>query len=335
MLRINHQVFLDTQVFEQELYDTNSPRLRRLKELVDDRRANVVLPEITRREIIARIRETTKSALSEVRKCRKQRVTSIPRQLDPMFAPVFAKHDVATLSKPIEDKFAAFCKELDVDTLPMTLTSEAYESIIDDYFELRPPFKEGRKRSEFPDANTATMLKKCCEKKKCDITVVTDDQVWEGLCTDRLKLSKSLGDFLGIFPPPELSKALALAIDIDLIRDRIAEEFKKLSFFTDGVEGEVNEVADVNVEFAHTVIIQAEKGQAVAEITCNIYFDATIEYTIPGSGVWDNEEDTLWFGEKEDDQISDSTSVTAEIYFTYNEEDPTELEDLDELANRL
>jgi hypothetical protein len=70
MLRINHQIFLDTQVFEQELYDTTSPRLKRLKELVDDQRATIVLPEITRREIIARIRETTKAALSEVKQCR-------------------------------------------------------------------------------------------------------------------------------------------------------------------------------------------------------------------------------------------------------------------------
>jgi hypothetical protein len=57
-----------------------------------------------------------------------------------------------------------------------------------------------------------------------------------------------------------------------------------------------------------------------------------IEYTVPGTGTWDNEEDTLWFGEKEDDQLSAWDRVTAEVYFTYNEEDPTELEDLEELA---
>jgi predicted nucleic acid-binding protein len=332
MLRINHQIFLDTQVFEQELYDTNSPRLKRLKELVEDRRASVLLPEITRREIIARIRETTAKAIRDLTKYRNQRETSILRHVAPLFDPIFATHDSAVLSKIIEDKFDAFCKELDVDHLPNSLTSKSYKSIIDDYFELRPPFQEGRKRSEFPDAFTAAILKKWCDKKKCNITVITNDQDWEGLCTKRLKLVKSLADFLGQFPPPELSKALALALDTNLIRDTIAAEFKNLSFFTDGVDGEVHEVSDVKVTFDHVVIIQADKGEAVAEITCTIQFDAMIEYTIPGSGTWDNEEDTLWFGEKENDQITGWDTVTAEVYFDYNEEDPTEIEDLEDLA---
>jgi hypothetical protein len=72
---------------------------------------------------------------------------------------------------------------------------------------------------------------------------------------------KTLADFLGQFPPPELSKALALALDIDLIRDRIAEEFSKLSFFTDGVDGEVTEVTDVKAHFSHIVIIEATKAK--------------------------------------------------------------------------
>ena len=73
-------------------------------------------------------------------------------------------------------------------------------------------------------------------------------------------------------------------------------------------------------------------GQAVAEVYCLVYYDAHVTYTVPGTGVWDDEEDTLMFEEHDDDQFGTSNFITAEVTFAYREEDPSMIEYIEDVS---
>jgi hypothetical protein len=332
---VTRYVFLDTQVFDQELFSSKSRRLDRLKELVKDRHAKIVITEITEREIVARIQQMTTTALQAVTTCRKVRETGILRELGSKFAAVFEKHDPKALSKKIEKKFRKYCKDADIVVLPLSLTSRNYASIVDDYFETRPPFKDGKRKSEFPDAIANAILKKWCKKYKISLHVVTDDNDWEGVCTKPLTRLKSLNDFFALFPDAELSKALVSGIVIPrstYLSNEIAQAFGKIDFFLDGVDGAVEEIRDIKVEIIHAVIVEAQKNHAVAEIDCTVQFDAAIEYE------FDREKYSLLRGDFEierehgNDEIGTRASVTAEVSFTFDPKDPTSIEEIEEIS---
>src|SRR3954469_21280247 len=99
-------VFLDTQVFDQEVYDAKSSRkLMRLLELVTDGHAQVVMTDITYREIIANIRGMAKVALQHIKRSHKPRETGILRQLAPTFDVVFAKHKADEIADKLDEQF--------------------------------------------------------------------------------------------------------------------------------------------------------------------------------------------------------------------------------------
>lgn len=151
--------------------------------------------------------------------------------------------------------------------LAASLANSSYESIIDDYFELRPPFKIGEKRKEFPDAISAAILRNWCDQTDTKLCVVTGDSDWVPLCTDKLTYSQSLVDFFALFPDQDLAKSLVLALtdpNAAKLLDEIADNFLSLCFYTSGVDGEVD-VSGVGVEVKRAVIIEAEDGDAVAE----------------------------------------------------------------------
>lgn len=137
----------------------------------------------------------------------------ILRQIRPLFDGVFAKHKSKNLIAQIEGSFQAFIQKLRIQVLPLSFAENATATVVQDYFEQRPPFKEGRKRHEFPDAFAAAILKHWCDTQNENLFVVKNDPDWAGLCTDRLTYQKALAEFFALFPDPELARQLVEAIN--------------------------------------------------------------------------------------------------------------------------
>jgi hypothetical protein len=328
-------VFLDTQVFDQELYNVRSKKLSRLLNLVSDGHARVVITDIALREITSNIRDMTRAAILSIKRANKARETNILRQLGAPFDVLFTTHDVTNISSQIEREFDTYCEAIGIELLPLSLATSSLGSIVEDYFEMRPPFKEGKKRSEFPDAISAAILRSWCKKHDKHVCVVTDDDDWSGLCVDRLSHFKSLTDFFALFPDHELARQLAAALkspQASYVVDEIKGKFLDLSFFLSGVEGQVDEVTGVEVEIKRVVIVQAEKGRAVAEAYCFVRFDASITYVIPNTGIWNSDAEMLVHSEEDDEQVGTSTFITAEITFTYDENNSSSITQLDDVS---
>ena len=69
--------------------------------------------------------------------------------------------------------FENFIKEIDAEILGTDLID--LDTILDDYFEIKPPFEEGeKKRKEFPDAFIANQVRKRFGDAE-DVAVISND----------------------------------------------------------------------------------------------------------------------------------------------------------------
>lgn len=104
-----------------------------------------------------------------------------------------------TISETAEKRFGDFvtvtgCEVLDDSALVDVAT------LFGAYFDQRPPFGPGKKKSEFPDALALNALEKTALTRGTSILVVSKDSDWTAFCRD----SKEL------FLVPEIEKALDL-----------------------------------------------------------------------------------------------------------------------------
>jgi hypothetical protein len=85
------------------------------------------------------------------------------------------------------------------------------------------------------------------------------------------------------------------------------------------------------VKITHAVIIEAEKNRAVAEVDCDVQFDAAIEYEFERHRYSHIRDDFETERERGDDEIGTGTSITAEVNFKFDPKDPTSIEEIEEI----
>lgn len=88
--------------------------------------------------------------------------------------------DKDTLIEKSEELFDNFIREINAEILGTDLIN--LDGIIDDYFEINPPFEEGeKKRKEFPDAFIADQIRKRFGETE-DVAIVSNDNGFKRAC---------------------------------------------------------------------------------------------------------------------------------------------------------
>ena len=188
-------VFLDTVVFVQCNFDYSSTVFRDVTSLGARGIIQVLLTDITVREIRAKIREAVKSALPGVETkaiLRNSTLPEIERRRDPVAQEAVENE----LTEELLNQFEQFLEDARVNILEFE--AEGILEVFDDYFELNPPFGLGKNKAEFPDACALNALKKWCDAEIEDLAVVTQDNGIAAACitTDRFQHFKHLAEYL-------------------------------------------------------------------------------------------------------------------------------------------
>lgn len=156
--------------------------------------------------------------------------------------------DKDALIQKSEELFDNFIREINAEILDTDLIN--LETIIDDYFEINPPFEEGeKKRKEFPDAFIADQIRKHFGETE-DVAIVSNDNGFKKACkeTPNHFFFGSLG---ALFDTLNKEKEEAYAETINIIKElqfRIGSaltehiksneniEVRGLSYDKDGIE---------------------------------------------------------------------------------------------------
>ncbi len=184
MFKYPLSVTIDTNIFDAAKYDlSDGSTIRLLENYVKDGTLKVVLSNIV-------VRESKKHLSKQV-----QKICSISRKLRTEILKESTEHlvkhigldqllniprDKKALEEKSEELFDAFLHEIDAEILNNDLID--LDKVIDDYFDINPPFEDGeKKRKEFPDAFIANQIIKRFGDNE-SVAIVSNDKGFKKAC---------------------------------------------------------------------------------------------------------------------------------------------------------
>lgn len=303
-------VTIDTNILDAAKYDlSDGSTLQLLKNYVDDGIIKVVLSDIVVRESKKHLAKQVKKVCGIARKLRTEVLQESTEHLVNyvgLSRLLEISKDKDALIQKSEELFDDFLSDINAEILGTDLIN--LESIIDDYFEINPPFEDGeKKRKEFPDAFIANQIRKRFGEAK-DVAIVSNDNGFKKACKEAPNhfFFGSLGT---LFDTINKEKEKAYAETINVIKElqfRIASalieyiksneniEVRGLSYDKDGVETGF----DYDESYLHNVSNIAFRVHSVDEMTdkyskvtllCKADISADCYFEDYANAPWDSE----------------------------------------------
>ena len=204
--------------------------------------------------------------------------------------------------------------------------------LIDDYFQITPPFGMGKKRKEFPDAIAAHSLLNWAKENRKKISIISNDKDWMKFCErhESVQYFETILEFLSTFPAPELVDRIKRGFKSveKLFLSQVARDFPLLGFilvssrYTPDV---VEDVSVVDINFEDLFVINIEKNEesfiANIEVSAKINFEAEATYEDPATGYYDKEDDVHFGMEFHRQRIEQEWEgfVHGEVHFKTDE----------------
>lgn len=303
-------VTIDTNILDAAKYDLgDGSTLQLLKNYVDDGIIKVVLSNIVVRESKKHLAKQVNKACGIARKLRAevlQESTEYLINYVGLSRLLEISKDKDALIQKSEELFDNFLTDINAEILGIDLIN--LESIIDDYFEINPPFEDGeKKRKEFPDAFIANQIRKRFGEAE-DVAIVSNDNWFKKACKEAPN-HFFFGSLGALFDAINKEKEEAYAETINVIKElqfRIAPtlieyiksneniEVRGLSYDKDGVETGF----DYDESYLHNVSNIAFRVDSVDEMTdkyskvtllCKADISADCYFEDYANAPWDSE----------------------------------------------
>lgn len=303
-------VTIDTNILDAAKYDLgDGSTLQLLKNYVDDGIIKVVLSNIVVRESKKHLAKQVNKACGIARKLRAevlQESTEYLINYVGLSRLLEISKDKDALIQKSEELFDNFLTDINAEILGIDLIN--LESIIDDYFEINPPFEDGeKKRKEFPDAFIANQIRKRFGEAE-DVAIVSNDNGFKKACKEAPN-HFFFGSLGALFDAINKEKEEAYAETINVIKElqfRIAPtlieyiksneniEVRGLSYDKDGVETGF----DYDEPYLHNVSNIAFRVDSVDEMTdkyskvtllCKADISADCYFEDYANAPWDSE----------------------------------------------
>lgn len=171
-------VFLDTSVLAGQQYNFASTALASFVPMAARHSLDLLLPDPTEREIQRQINERSREALEALEAARRHAPFLAKwKHFPEKVSGAFADWEVRRIAL---NEWSAFLSQFKVqklgyDGLDVTEVMGWYDKVT-------PPFREGKKRKEFPDAFAIAILAAHATKKKAVIAVVSEDTDFKLAC---------------------------------------------------------------------------------------------------------------------------------------------------------
>lgn len=318
-------VFIDTSIFIEQNYNFHGSVFQNLLRLCANGQAKAFITDITYREVMAHIEEDVAKACQASAKL--QRDARILRNLPhPPFAGLFEKIDPNATTAELILQFKVFLESTSTETL--STSSVSIESVFDKYFLRKPPFGEGKKKDEFPDAFALQALENWCEANNELMYVVSVDGDMPKHCADSKNLLhlQKLAEFINVveFHDEILAPSVDTLLEANAaaIEDAITKEFENQGFWIEDEDGDVNSVEVNHIERLDRLILEIDQNRAVVQVDSSITFEADITYDDLDTASYDSEDKVLIPWRQINKVVEQNETVTATIYIKHDVEEP-------------
>lgn len=172
-------VTIDTNILDAAKYDlSEGSTLQLLKNYADEGIIKVILSNIVVRESKKHLTKQVKKVCGIARKLRAEVLQESTEHLVNYIGLnrlLEISKDKKALIEKSDELFENFIRDINAEILGTDLIN--LDGIIDDYFEINPPFEEGeKKRKEFPDAFIAEQIRKRFGESE-DVAIISADMV--------------------------------------------------------------------------------------------------------------------------------------------------------------
>ncbi|MBX9255533.1 DUF4935 domain-containing protein [Desmonostoc muscorum CCALA 125] len=324
-------VALDTEVFDRENFNYQSRAFTKLIELVQDEKICLYLTTVTQQEVMAHIEHLTQQASSAFKNLhkdfRKQAKIIYNSLIFQKLLNLSLNND--ELSNELKEQFNEFIKKSKMEILGIDAVSAEY--IFTKYFKILPPFKNGQKKHEFPDAFAIAAIEEKAKTENRKIYVISGDHDWEKASnqSEYLIYKESIDKLLTEIIEQESSEVdLCYKILDDNwseIKNEISHSFSSREFslsddFAHGYFELGSEYIEVVVE--EIIIIdksivdideEVESPVVTFELKTEIIYTAYISYDSTEYAYWDSEDHTYYGIEKVEGKLHQKVLTPVEL----------------------
>jgi len=328
-----HIIFLDTSIFESENF-FKGRKLNQICELSSEDLIDLKITDIVYEELIQRIKANIHKAQLAFKKAHslldgEGKLLKNIKEYDE-FYPLPKIDDVSTF-KVLKEKLDALLKDNFIEIIDSTMSN--YKEVLNDYFQTRPPFKEGKKKSEFPDAFTYSTIKEWAKVQGTKVYLISNDSDFDDLTTEHIDCSHNLSTILDLISR-EIDEKHTEFIE-NIYEDSTLQLIDYLSSnylyeISDAVFNEIEndpfyEDADVqkpeidDVEILIGVINEIVLNSSFSyEIESTISFSIDVQYTDLSMAYYDKEDGVWWGEERQTETKYYSANVISIAEYSYD-----------------
>jgi predicted nucleic acid-binding protein len=272
-------VFLDTSVLAGQQYNFGSAALTTFIPLAKKHGLSLLLPEPTESEIVRQIRERSKEALKALEDARRRAPFLAKwKHFPPTQKDYITDWEVMRVAMAEWQEFLRNFKVVKLDYSQVNL-----KTVMQWYDRVTPPFREGKKRKEFPDAFAIAIVEAYTRSTGSTIAVVSDDTDMKLAC-DRfpsLLYFKSLPTLteLLLSDNAKLEKLRqAVLNDIEVVAIAAADAASELDFYHSDRDYTILESKVQGVDIGEVNLVGIGDGECTLTFSCEVETEHHLEW---------------------------------------------------------
>lgn len=322
----SRNIFIDTSIFIEQNYSYHGSVFQNIVRLSKNGQAKVFVTDITLREVISHIEDDVSKACQATAKLRKD--ARIFRNINKSpYAQLFEEINSTSTIAELKQQLNDFLASASVETL---FTSDvSVKEIFDKYFNRHPPFGDGKKKNEFPDAFVLGALEDWCKKHNERMYVASTDGDLKEYCakSDNLIQLQKLAEFISLveFHDEILAPTVEALLEknTNAVEEAINKEFLDQGFWVDDQEGDVNEVTVKSIEIIERLVLEVDQNTATIQVDAKIKFEADITYDDLETASYDSEDGVLIPWRQINKVVEQQETIEATVYIQHDVEEPT------------
>ncbi|MGB3465576.1 MAG: PIN domain-containing protein [Cyclobacteriaceae bacterium] len=309
----NRVIFLDTSIFESENY-FEGRNINILFGLAKENLIQLKITDIVYRETLNRLENHVVKAVNLFKKQKlnfdkEARILRNTDVLENYFSRVNFKESKESAKQQITDRLHQVLKECNIEIVDSSISD--VKEVLEDYFSIKPPFKEGLKKSEFPDALSLNTIKKWSTQTSNSTIHLSNDKDFKGYDNDLIDCSHDLSsllellfiensdiqyEFITTIYQNSIDEIVS-SIEVDYSEDLSSSAFSEIENDISYEDTEVEFSSIDKTEVVIGVINEIEEDAFSYEIEVNIFFSVEAYYTDLSNAFYDKE-DGIWWGEE-------------------------------------
>jgi hypothetical protein len=312
-------ILVDTSIFDQQAYNFASAALTQLTSIAMSKQLTLLLPDPIEREVIRHIKERSHAALKALEDARRKAPFVSKWKSWP--AERITDETKREIEAIAEAEWREFLKNFTVQRLGYTGVDMA--QVMDWYDQQQPPFGEGGKRKEFPDAFALAAAIHYAVSNSTQVAAVSLDQDHQKTCARHSELLyfRDLPALIEAFIAEDVQIASikqALQAAPDPLVQQIQEDFPELAFYPEeDPNGDVDDVTVKSVKITRTTVIELVGHETTIAFEARVRFSAHVSYDDAATAVIDSSENVYLPLRRKAGNVTETAAIsgTAALQF--------------------